>query len=190
VDLRSWIVTDHAAALGRFEQGIVPHVPVERWRERPGAAGSSIAWLLLHLAAHQDLAITTAIQGERPVLAEHRARLGLESAEPRAGLSEAEDVDVTGAIVLPELLPYAQAVHELTASWLETMDLHHLDDVVPSSERLDACAGVTEAAVPWLHRMWDGRTAGWLVQWVAIGHVHSHVGEMVSVRARLGLSPF
>jgi hypothetical protein len=190
VDLRSWIVTDHASALGRFDRAIVPHVPAELWRERPGEAGSSIAWLLLHLAYHQDLAVTTAIQGEPPVLAEHRARLGLDGVEPHAGLSEAEDLAVTGGLVLSELQTYAKAVHELTASWLETMDLHHLDDVVPSSERLAQCAGVSEAAAPWLHRMWDGRTAGWLVRWVAIGHVHGHVGEMVSVRARLGLSPF
>jgi hypothetical protein len=190
VDLRSWIVADHAAALGRFEQAIAPHVPVERWRERPGDAGNSIAWLLLHLAYHQDLAVMTAIQGERPVLVAHRARLGLDGAEPHAGLSEAEQPAVTEALVLRELLPYARAVHELTASWLETMDLHHLDDVVPSSERLEDGAGVTAASVPWLHRLWDGRTAGWLVQWEAIGHVHGHIGEMVSVRARLGLSPF
>ena len=51
-------------------------------------------------------------------------------------------------------------------------------------------AGVTREAVPWLHAMWQGKPGGWFVQWEAIGHVQGHVGEMVSVRNRLGLSPF
>ena len=51
-------------------------------------------------------------------------------------------------------------------------------------------AGVDAAAVPWLHRMWEGRPAGWFLQWEAIGHRVNHLGEMVSVRNRLGLSPF
>jgi hypothetical protein len=28
------------------------------------------------------------------------------------------------------------------------------------------------------------------VRWACIGHVQNHLGEMVSVRNRLGLSPF
>jgi hypothetical protein len=30
----------------------------------------------------------------------------------------------------------------------------------------------------------------WLVQWPVIGHGNAHVGEMISVRNRLGYSPF
>ena len=29
-----------------------------------------------------------------------------------------------------------------------------------------------------------------MVQWETIGHVHGHIAEMISVRGRLGLSPF
>lgn len=53
-----------------------------------------------------------------------------------------------------------------------------------------AGAGIDEAAVPWLYRMWDTKPASFFVQWEAIGHRVNHVGEMVSVRDRLGLSPF
>ena len=49
---------------------------------------------------------------------------------------------------------------------------------------------MTEAAVPWLYAMWRDKPGAWFVQWEAIGHVQGHVGEMISVRSRLGLSPF
>jgi hypothetical protein len=38
--------------------------------------------------------------------------------------------------------------------------------------------------------MWDGKPTAWFVQWEAVGHVQGHLGEMISVRSRLGLSPF
>ena len=44
--------------------------------------------------------------------------------------------------------------------------------------------------MPWLYRMWAGKPTTWFVQWEAIGHRVNHLGEMVSVRNRLGLSPF
>ena len=44
--------------------------------------------------------------------------------------------------------------------------------------------------MPWLYRMWEDKPVSWFVQWEAIGHRVNHVGEMVSVRNRLGLSPF
>ena len=44
--------------------------------------------------------------------------------------------------------------------------------------------------MPWLYAMWSAKPASWFVQWEAIGHRVNHLGEMVSVRNRLGLSPF
>jgi hypothetical protein len=38
--------------------------------------------------------------------------------------------------------------------------------------------------------MWKDKPVGWFAQWEAIGHRLNHLGEMVSVRSRLGLSPF
>ena len=50
--------------------------------------------------------------------------------------------------------------------------------------------GIALDQAPWLHAMWDGKPAAWFVQWELIGHAQGHVGEMVSVRDRLGLRPF
>ncbi len=189
MDLRAWVVTDHASALGRFDQAIAPHVPTERWKERPGGGGASIAWLLFHLSYHQDLAIAAAVRGRPPVLVEWRDRLGLSGAEPHDGLGEAEQPEVTEALLLDEIAAYARSVQSATSTWLTTVDLAALDGATDASSHLED-QGVTASAVPWLHRMWDAKPVGWFVRWEAIGHVHGHVGEMVSVRSRLGLTPF
>ena len=59
-----------------------------------------------------------------------------------------------------------------------------------AAKGLGEIAGVDEAAVPWLYKMWDGKPASFFVSWEDIGHGLNHLGEMVSVRNRLGLSPF
>ena len=49
--------------------------------------------------------------------------------------------------------------------------------------------GVAYDDAPWLYAMWDGKPAAWFVRWELIGHAQGHVGEMVSVRDRLGFRP-
>ena len=51
-------------------------------------------------------------------------------------------------------------------------------------------AGLTRDDVPWLYSMWEGKALWWLVQWPVLGHGNAHVGEGISVRNRMGLSPF
>ncbi len=51
-------------------------------------------------------------------------------------------------------------------------------------------AGVSYEDAPWLHAMWADKPAAWFVRWELIGHAQGHVGEMVSVRDRLGYRPF
>jgi hypothetical protein len=190
VELRQWIGAEHDGLRERFATAIAPHVPPSRWRERAGTGGSSIAWLVLHTAWHEDLAVAAAVQGTEPRLVHWRADLGLDGEAPHAGLGEAEDEAVTAAVDLEALTAYAAAVHDATAEWLEQADLAAFDDVPPASTRIAELAGVTTDAVPWLHAMWTGKPVGWFVQWEAVGHRQGHLGEMVSVRGRLGLSPF
>jgi hypothetical protein len=189
VDLRGWISSEHGAVLDRFEQSVASAVPLERWREPAGSGGSSIAWLAFHIAYHEDVAVNAVLAGEGPLLEAWRRDLGLDGLEAEVGLGEAEQPELTDAIEVNHLERYLRAVHTRTAEWLSTADLAALD-AVPASGAGLARAGVVEPAVPWLYRMWDGKPASWFVQWEAIGHPVNHVGEMVSVRNRLGLSPF
>jgi hypothetical protein len=190
MELRKWITAEHDGLRTRFDQSIAVHVPADRWRERAGAGGSSIAWLVLHTAWHEDLAMRAAVQGADPLMATWRADLGLEKVPPAGGLGESEQDDITAAVDLDALRAYAGAVHDETSGWLGAADLGALDDVPPAGARIADLADVTPDAVPWLHSMWDGKPAAWFLQWEAVGHVQGHLGEMISVRSRLGLSPF
>jgi hypothetical protein len=187
--LRDWIVDEHAAVEARFEQSVVAVVPQERWTDSAGDGGSSIAFLALHVAYHEDLAVNAVLRGVPTILEAHRSALGLDGASRSLGLAEAEPPELAGALDLGALRAYSRAVHDATAGHLATLDLALLDTTAGGPAGL-AAAGVEETDVPWLYRMWDGKPAAWFVQWEAIGHRVNHVGEMVSVRNRLGLSPF
>jgi hypothetical protein len=189
VELRDWIVDEHAAVEARFEQSVVVVVPPECWSDPAGAGGSSIAFLAFHTAYHEDLAVNAVLRGVPPILESYRLALGFDGAARSLGLAEAEPPELAGAVDLDALRAYGRAVHEATASQLSTLDVSTLDATAAGPAGL-AAAGVEETEVPWLYRMWEGKRAAWFVQWEAIGHRVNHVGEMVSVRNRLGLSPF
>jgi hypothetical protein len=38
--------------------------------------------------------------------------------------------------------------------------------------------------------MWADRPVAWFLQWPVVGHANAHVGEGISIRNRMGLSPF
>jgi hypothetical protein len=189
MDLRTWILDDHAAVAQRFATAIAAHVPQDRWCEQPGGEGASIAWLLFHVTYHEDLAVQGVLQGNPALLAGHRVALGIDGADGDVGLGEADLRAVTDVLRPAAVTTYAQAVHQATRAWLEQADLRVLDTVPDAVSALQA-AGIPEASAPWLHRMWAGRPSAWFVRWEAIGHPQGHVGEMVAVRGRLGCSPF
>jgi hypothetical protein len=189
MELRDWISAEHEGVLTRFDRSIVDVVPEERWRERAGVGGSSIAFLLFHTAYHADLATSSVLGGSEALIATWRDSLGLGAFPAHAGLAEAEDPALTTALDLDAARAYAVTVHEAISRWLSGADLAALD-TVPDSAAALAAAGVTPDAVPWLYTMWHDKPAAFFLQWEAIGHRVNHVGEMISVRNRLGLSPF
>lgn len=195
MDLQQWIANDHASVLTRFENAVGVRVPVDRWKDsttaEQGGVTSSIAWLLFHATMHQDLAINTAVRNHAPMLAEHRDALGLAGMSPSAGLTEAEDHAVTDALDLGALHTYVAAVNAGTQEWIEKISIMALDSIPTSSWRLEHKAGIpADGQLSWLHTMWTDKPVSWLVQWECIGHGHAHVGEMTSVRNRLGFSRF
>jgi hypothetical protein len=206
VDLRTWITADLAAVRTRFRNGIVPHVPAEQWTTRlraitdasdpasrhgtTGGPSSSIAGLLFHMSYHHDLAINTAVLGSSPLLVAHRDALGIAGAAPAAGLAEREDPDIVDALDTTALLDYADAVIATTLDWMGHVAITSFDSIPDASWRIEHEAGVRRDDVPWLHDMWTGKPVSWFVQWEAIGHGHTHVGEMTGLRGQLGHSPF
>jgi hypothetical protein len=188
VKVRDWMLADHADVRERFERGVAARVPLERWGEHADGGGSSIAWLVLHHSYHQDLAVNTVIRNREPLLAAWRDRLGLAGFGPAAGLPEAEDPELVDALDFAVLADYAAAVHEATHQWMHDVAPSALDTFTDASARISR-VGVSVDEVGWLHAMWEGKPVSWFARWEAIGHGHTHVGEMVSVRNRMGLSP-
>ncbi len=207
VDLRTWITTDLAALRTRFRNGIVAHVPTDRWNARLGGAmtdssdlagrsgstdrpSSSIAGLLFHMSYHHDLAVNTAVLGRTPLLVDHRHALGIAGMTPAGGLAEREDPDLVDALDVGALVDYADVVIAATLDWMDQVAITAFDSIPDASWRIEQEAGVRRDDVPWLHDMWSGKPVSWFVQWEAIGHGHTHVGEMTGLRGQLGHSPF
>lgn len=190
MDLLQWITDDLAGLRQKLYGSVANLVPAARWPEQSDGGGSSINHLMLHLARHQDLAVNVAIRNQVPLFEQHRSALGLDSASAGAGVAEGEDRSFTAALAFDPLMNYVTAVFDTTARWVARSATMALDTVPSTSRRLVAKAGIGTDEFGWLHEMWAGKTTGWLVQWPVIGHGHTHVGEMVSVRNRLGYSPF
>jgi hypothetical protein len=190
VNVHTWIGNDLESVRGKLSDSVLRVVPRQRWVEQVDDGGSSIAHLLLHIARHHDLAVATAIRDHPPLFLAHRAALGLHDAPPSVGLAEREDPATSRAVALDPLLEYFQTVFDATRTWLADIGTMALDTVPDTSRRLTTDADLSVDDVDWLHRMWSGKPVWWLVQWPVVGHGHAHVGEAISVRNRMGLSPF
>jgi DinB family protein len=190
VDVRSWIGNDLDAVRSKLTDSILGVVPLERWVEQADGGGSSIAHIVFHVARHHDLAVTTAIRNRPPLFDAHCAALGLADAPSSVGLAEREDPTVTSAIPPESLVSFLDAVFAATKAWLDDVGDMALDTVPSTSDRLAGKAALSTDEVGWLYRMWADKAVWWLVQWPVIGHGHAHFGEAISVRNRMGLSPF
>lgn len=188
VDLHTWMRNDVADVRRRL-RGVLDGVPIDQWTTPAPGGGPSLAHLAVHLARHQDLAVTTAVRDHEPLFLGWRAPLGLADAPVWAAIGEEEDPAVTAALELAALAGYVDAVFDATTPWLEGLGSMVLDTVPDTARRLRDLAGIP-ASMDWLVTMWDQRPVWWFLQWPVIGHGHAHVGQASAVRAALGYSPF
>jgi hypothetical protein len=190
MDLRAYLLDALADLRARLFGSVVGQVPPARWTEQADKGGSSTAWLLLHMARHQDLAVTTAIRNHPPLYLELRDSLGLADAPEFAGLSEKEDPTVSAAPSADALMNYVTGTFAATERWMKRLSAMAMDSIPDTPRRLEKHAQLSRDDVPWLYEMWTGKTVNWLVQGPVLGHGHAHVGEAIAVRNRMGLSPF
>jgi hypothetical protein len=190
MDLHQWMLNDLGAVRAKLFDSVVAFIPTERWHEQVDGGGSSVAHLLLHIARHQDLAVTTVVRNHDALYLAHRHALGLAEAPSGAGLAEREDPEVSAQVQHEPLLTYVNAVFDATHTWLEALGSMVLDHVPDTAHRLTHHARLDRADLPWLYGMWNDKPIWWFVQWPVIGHGNAHVGEGISVRNRMGLSPF
>lgn len=190
MDLQAWLLDTHGDLRRRLFGSVIEQVPTDRWGEQADGGGSSIAWLLLHLARHQDLALTTVIRSKPPLFLAHAAELGLADAPASSGLAEREQPDVVAAMPAAALEAYVLATFDATERWLRRLSAMALAVIPDTPRRLQSKALLDPGELDWLFGMWSGRTVEWFVQWPILGHGQGHLGEAVAVRNRLGLSPF
>lgn len=190
MDLQAWLLDAHTDLRRRLFGAVVDLVPAERWDEQADGGGSSIAWLLLHLARHQDLALTTVIRNKPPLYLAHAPALGLGDRPVSSGLGEREQRDVSTALDPAALVAYVTATFDATERWLKRLSAMAMAVVPDTPRRLQGRAGLDPVELDWLFGMWGGHTVDWFVQWPILGHGQAHVGEAIAVRNRMGLSPF
>ena len=190
MDLHQWMITDLASMRSKLFDSVIQLVRPDRWHEQADGGGATLAGVLLHIARHQDLAVNVAIRNHDPLFLAHQDELGLAGHGMGVGLSEAEDRAATALIDPAGLLHYITAVFDGTEAWLHPLGSMALDIEPNTAYRLAHRGGLNEADYPWLYSMWAGKALWWLVQWPVIGHGHAHTGEAISIRNRMGLSPF
>lgn len=190
MDLHAWMLSDLASMRSKLFDSVIRLVRTDRWHEQADGGGTTLAGLLFHVARHQDLAVNGVIRNHTLLFEEYRDVLGLAGHGATVGLPEAEDRAATALLEPNALLNYLTAVFDRTHEWLEPLGSMALDIEPNTDYRLTHRGGLQREEVPWLYSMWEGKALWWLVQWPVIGHGHAHTGEAISIRNRMGLSPF
>ena len=178
MDLRNWLVSDASDIRRRLQGQVLDIVPAELRDARPGG-GNSITWGLFHVTTHAELALATLNQS--PVAGEGFLHEwgGLEESEPEWS-TDLDPLEVEVRVV---------EVIDRIVDLLEQQSLDELDEPIRVADAFER-AGVNPDHYAWLARMWTDQSNSFLVRWPLLGHVGNHIGELVAVRNRLGLSPF
>lgn len=192
-DLRRWILDDLGSARAKLAGGVLARIPAERRGELVDGGGVPPVYVLWHLARHHDVAVNSVLRGVDQVVHQHTTAVGVSDGLYR-GLAEGADLDLVAELDPEATGAYALAVLDETIAWADQADLDALDldalDDVPDAAAALASMGTPTDQFDWLYAMWDGKPNRWFLSWEAIGHVVTHSGELVSLRNRMGLSPF
>lgn len=192
MDLRRWIAEDLASLRGRLDRGVLSIVPPDARRDHVDGGGIPAVYVLWHTARHHDVAVNGVLRGVDEVVVAHTGAVGVDTDMWR-GLAEAEDTELVDVLDPEAVGVYALEVIDTTLGWVSDHDpssLGELLDTVPDSAAALERLGTPTDRFDWLYGMWDAKPAAFFLSWEAIGHGVNHLGELISLRNRLGLSPF
>ena len=190
MELRDWIAGDLRSLRAKIDGGVLRLIPPERRRERVDGGGIAPVYVMWHLARHHDVAVNGVLRGRGAdaVVNGWADRLGIRGDLWR-GLSEAEDTDLVDVLDPEAVGGYTLDVIGETADWIDEQGLPRLDGRPDSAAALSAI-GTPAGRFHWLYSMWHDKPAAWFLQWSAVGHGFNHLGELISIRNRMGLSAF
>lgn len=196
MDARDWFLADHAR-IHAFDVARPEGISIAdlsrsqltdaQLREAP-FGHVSIAWLVWHLARSEDVIVNRVLR-QVPEVFDRGAwseRLGVGQRHLGTGSSDTEHRDLSLAIDLDALRGYQAAVARETRAWAAATDFDALTGPVDSVTRLSGGDSDIGPRARWLPKMWDGRSAQWLLSWGVVGHAHLHFGEAMVVRSLLG----
>jgi len=169
--------------LARQRAQVLDIVPLERWSERLPLS-NSLAWNLFHTARHAELAL-------RIVSPESRLpdAAAVQREVPAGGGLQEVQQPWFDASVGEGLADYNAEVFARVGEYLRGVDEAELDRTPLAAEVLDTELAGAEG-LEWLRAQWNGRPVSLFVQWPLTVHLAHHVGEAITYRNQMGLSPF
>jgi hypothetical protein len=189
VDVRDFVLQQHAAQHLIIDDEILRQVPRERWTARPSGSSNSIAWLLWNVSRCEDLAVNVFVaRREQALTAAGWSKHGaLADSRIGTGFGDDEAAAFASAVDLDDLLAYRADVRARTAEAVRALDpatLHQRPDV-------DAILGELDPLFPeagaWVRDMWRPWPASLFLSFTALGHTFMHIGEMLATKNALGL---
>ncbi len=156
-------------------------------RFQPARGANPLVWLIWHMARIEDVAANLFVAGRSQVLDEAwMDRLGVSRRDVGTGMSDADVVEVSGAIDVTALRAYRVAVGRRTREIFRGLSSADLDVAVDASRvRGLRSQGVLGDRTDWLEEAWLGKPLGFFVSMTATGHNLVHFGEAWCVRSRM-----
>jgi DinB family protein len=152
----------------------------KEWITRPAAGQNTLGYTVWHIPRTQDNFLQTWIRGQAEVV--HRDRWAhwgpLRPLGVGIGITLEEADQIAGTVRLPDVLAYADEVHQTISAWLREISEEDLDQVPDVRGHL---AAFPEYQTPsYLEELSDlfGLTAAWLLIRPCMGHAHRHLGEL------------
>ncbi len=175
----------HSAALTNNAGGLsvaelaARNLSDNQWRLRPHGL-NSLVWIFWHIARCEDVAVNIIVADQTQVLDEGtwRDRLGTARRDVGTDMTADEVAEFSHVVNVPAIRDYRNAVGSRTREIAAALRPQDLDDV-PPADRLDQIRtqSVLIPKAEWVLKIWDGKTAGWFLAWLAAGHSYMHLGQ-------------
>jgi len=151
----------------------------EQWRLRPHGL-NSLAWIFWHIARCEDVAVNIAVANRTQVFDEEAwaDRMGMHRRDVGTEMTLEEVEGFSRIVNVPAIRDYRNAVGSRTREFAKSLHPDELDEVPPAARLEEMRAqGVLIPKAEWVLKIWDGKTAGWFLAWLAAGHSYMHLGQ-------------
>jgi hypothetical protein len=168
------------ANLNGVLHGLAGDLTEAEWLARSAPGQNTIGYTVWHIPRTQDNFLQTWIRGQAEVVHGDRwAHWGhLRPLGVGIGITLEESDEISRTTQLPDVLAYADEVHQTILAWLGAISEEDLDPVPEARGRLMAFPEYqTPGYLEEVDNLFDLPVAGLLIR-PRMGHVHRHLGEL------------